>query len=57
MNISNFSSKATGPLVTNFHKELPWADVKFLSNSPGHMTNMVAMPTHGKNLNTLLLWN
>ena len=26
MTISNISSKATGPIVAEFHTELPWAD-------------------------------
>ena len=29
-------------------------ETKVYSNGPGHMTNMAAMPIHGKNL---LLWN
>ena len=44
-------SKATGPIVTNFYIERPWAEGrKVCSNSPGHMTKMAAMPIHGKNL-------
>ena len=44
-------SKATGPVVTNFYKERPWAEGrKICSNSPGHMTKMATMPIHGKNL-------
>ena len=51
MTISNISSKATGPVVTKFHIELPLAERrKVCSNSPGHMTNMAAMPVHGKSL-------
>ena len=49
--ISNVSSKATGPVVTKFQIEPPWAEGrKVCSNSPGQMTNMVAMSIHGKNL-------
>ena len=49
--ISNMSSKATGPNVTKFCIEPPWAgEGKVSSNCPGHMTNMVAMSIHGKNL-------
>ena len=45
------SSKATGPNVTKFCIEPPWAgEGKVSSNCPGHMTNMVAMSIHGKNL-------
>ena len=51
MRVSNISSKATASIATNFHIELPGAGGrKVYSNSPGHMTNMVAMPVHGKNL-------
>ena len=43
------SSKATGPIVTKFHIEPPWAEGgKVCSNNPGHMINMAAMPSHGK---------
>ena len=51
-------SKATGPIVTNFYIERPWAEGrKVCSNSPGHMTNMAAMPIHGKSLYKSLLLN
>ena len=45
--VSNIS-KATGPIVTNFHVESPYAEGRELcSNSPESMTNMVAMPIYG----------
>ena len=45
-------SKATGPIVTDFYIEWPWAEgKKVCSNSLGHMTKMAVMPFHGKNLN------
>ena len=51
-------SKATGPIVTNFYIEPFWAEGrKVCSNSPGHMTNMAAMPVQGKNLYKFLLLN
>ena len=51
MTISNIFSKATGAIVTKFHIESPWTEgTKLCSNSPGHMTNMPAMPVHGKNV-------
>ena len=51
MTISNNISKATWPIVIKFHLELPWAEgTKLCSNGPGNMTNMAAMPVHGKNL-------
>ena len=49
-------SKATGPIVTNFYIERPWAEGrKVWSNRPGHMTNLAAMPIRGKNLYKSLL--
>ena len=51
MTVSYISSKAAGPIVTKFHIEPPWAEgTKLCSNSPVYMTNMAAMPVHGKNL-------
>ena len=51
MTVSNIISKATAPILIKFHLELPWAKgTKLCSNSPGNMTNMAAMPVHGKNL-------
>ena len=48
-------SKATGPIVTKFHIQLPWAKgTKLRSNSPGHMINIAAMPVHGKTFKTSL---
>ena len=47
----HFSSETTGPIEIKFHLELPWdGATKICSNSPGHMTNMAAMPIYGKNL-------
>ena len=41
MTISNIALKATGPSVTKFHIERPWADGrKNCSYSQGHMTNI-----------------
>ena len=41
MIISNISSNTTGPFVTKFHVEPPWAEgTKICSNRPGHMTNI-----------------
>ena len=49
--ISNIFLKSNGPIVTKFHIELPWAlRRRVYSNSPGHMTNMAAMPVHGKKI-------
>ena len=50
-NISNFFSLETAwPIKAKFHVEPPWdGGTKDCSNSSGHMTNMVAMPTYGKN--------
>ena len=53
MTISNIYpyTKATGPIVTKFYIELPWAKgTKLCSNSPGHTINMLAMPAHEKNI-------
>ena len=51
MRVSNISSTATGPIVTKFHVEPPWAEgMKIHSNHLGHMTSMTTMPIHGKNL-------
>ena len=51
MAVSNIFSKATGPIVTKFHIKLPLAEgTKLCLNSPCHMTNMAAMPVHGKSL-------
>ena len=50
--ISNdFSSETTGPIATKFHIQPPGTlGKKNCSNGLGHMTNMAAMPIHGKNL-------
>ena len=46
-----FSSETTGPIKVKFHMELLWEwGTKVVSNSPGHMTKMIAMPLYGKNL-------
>ena len=51
MTVSNISSKATGPNVTKFLVESPWAEgMKICTNRQGHMTNMATMPIYGKNL-------
>ena len=51
MTVSNIFSKAIASIVTKFDIEPPWAEgTKLCSDSPGHMTNMAAMPVHGKNL-------
>ena len=50
-------SKATGPVVTNFYRAPLAEGRKVCSNSPGHMTNMAAMPVQGKNLYKSLLLN
>ena len=37
------------PIVIEFYIEPPWAEGrKVCSNSPGHMTNMAAMPVHNE---------
>ena len=44
----NMSSKATWPIKTKFHQELPGVEErKICSNHPGHMTNMAPMPIYG----------
>ena len=46
---SNVSSKVTEPILTKLNMEPPWVEGRnFCSSSPGHMTNMAAMPIHGK---------
>ena len=48
----------TGPNVTKFLLEPPWADgIKICTNPQGHMTNMATMSSHGKNLYKFLLLN
>ena len=43
--------KATWSVITKFSIEPHWAEERNgNSNSPGHMTNMAAMPVHSKNL-------
>ena len=45
MNISNISSKATGTFVPKFYVEPSGAEgTNICRNSPGHITNMAAMP-------------
>ena len=42
---------ATGPSVTKFFLEPPWAEgIKICTNPQGDMTNMATMPIYGKNL-------
>ena len=50
--LSNFFSLETArPIEAKFHVEPSWdKEMKGCSNSPGHMTNMTAMPIYGKNL-------
>ena len=51
MTILNISFKTTGPAVTKFHIDSPWADGRNVcSYNPGHLTNMTTMSVHGKNL-------
>ena len=51
MTFSNISSKATGPMITKFHPELPWdGGSKVCSNCPGYMTDVAKVPIHCKNL-------
>ena len=39
------------PMEAKFHVEPPWdGRMKVISNGPGHMTDMAAMPTYGENL-------
>ena len=46
-----FSSEIIGPIEAKFHMESPWdGEMKVCSNSPGHITRMVAMPIYCKNL-------
>ena len=45
-----FSSGTTGPIEVKFHVEPPWdGGMKVCICSPGHMTEMAAMPIYGKN--------
>ena len=49
MTISNISSKATGPIVTEGHLEPAGADgTKICLNRIVHMTNMATTPIYGK---------
>ena len=50
--VSNFFSLGTTkPIEANFHVKPPMdGGMKIDSNGPGHMTNMAAMPTYGKNI-------
>ena len=42
---------STGPNVTKFLLETPWAEgMKIYTNPQGHMTNMATMLIYGKNL-------
>ena len=51
MTISIISSEATEPIVNKFNVEPSGAEgTNIFQNSPGHMTNMVAMPVDSKNL-------
>ena len=46
-----FSLETAKPNKAKFHVESPWdRGTKVCSNSPGHMTNMAALPIYGKNL-------
>ena len=50
---SIFFLETAWPTKIKFHMELSWdGGTKVCSNGPGHMTNIVTMPTHvyGKNL-------
>ena len=50
MEISNIS-EAIAPVVTKFHVQPSEAEgTKICSNSPGHMTNMTALPIGSKGL-------
>ena len=43
--------KTTGPVLTNFMQAIQgWGGTKFISNRPGRMINMAAMPIYGKKL-------
>ena len=54
MTISNFSSKATGLIVSKFHVEPPGTEgTKLCPNHPGHMTNMPTTPIYGKTFKIL----
>ena len=56
MTVLNISPKATGSIVTKFHVEPPGAaGMKTGSNGPCRLTNMGAMPIHGKTFENLLL--
>ena len=49
------SSETTGPIEAKLHMVSPWdGGTKVHSNGPGHMTNMAALPIHGKNRKNLL---
>ena len=50
-----FSLKTARPVKARFHVETPWdGAMKDCANSPGHMTNIAAMPKYGINLKTFL---
>ena len=47
----NVSSETALPINAKFYVEPPWeGGTNVCINDPGHMTKMVAMPIHGKNL-------
>ena len=51
VNIFKHLIKTTGPIKVKFHMEPPWdGGTKVRSTGPGHMTKIVAMPIHVKNL-------
>ena len=51
MTVLYISSKATEPVVTEFHVEPPGTEgTKVCLNGSGHMTNLAALPLYGKNL-------
>ena len=51
MTVSNIFSKATGPIVTKFHVEPPWAgETKICSNHSSRLACMATMPIYGNNL-------
>ena len=53
-----FSSVITRQTEAAFDGEPHWdGGTKVCSNSPGHITNMAAMPIYSKTFKNLLLWN
>ena len=43
-----FSSTTVKPIEANFGVQSPWDEGKSMSNGPGHLTKLAAMPIYDK---------